>query len=129
MQVINYVLCQVVLFAVSQKVVKEDIQPVIWALKVLSMDVHLLLAQTYVSAYVLWAEELTCLKKLKTDKVVAVLLLAVVVEVIGDLVTAYAEMVIQCVLKAVEVAELTRDMRVRVDIANVLFLISYQDAH
>ena len=51
------------------------------------------------------------------------------VKVIGDLVTVYAEMVIRCVLKAVEVAELTRDMRVRVDIANVLFLISYQDAH
>tara|TARA_Y100000022_G_C13257339_1_gene380369 strand:- start:1728 stop:2294 length:567 start_codon:yes stop_codon:yes gene_type:complete len=51
------------------------------------------------------------------------------VKVIGDLVTVYAEMVIQCVLKVVEVVELERDMRVKVDIANVLFLIRYQDAH
>ena len=52
-----------------------------------------------------------------------------VVKVIGDLVTAYAEMVTQCVLKTVEVVELKRVVPVKVDIVNVPFLISYQDAH
>ena len=122
-----YVLSQVVQFVVMQKDVKEAIQLVIWVNTVMLLDVLQLLVQTYVSVYVLWAEELICIKKCRNEKLAVVQLAEVIAKVIGGLVTAYVQMAIGCVMITVEVLEVMKATLVKAGIANVLFIINFLD--
>jgi hypothetical protein len=110
-----------------QKDVKEAIQPVTWVVLAVYMDVLPLLVQIYVSVYVLWAEELVCIMKCRNEKLAVVQLAGVIAKVIGDLVTAYVQMAIGCVMRAVEVLEVMKATLVKAGIANVLFIINFLD--